>query len=52
MAGKVVDLRGWYMFDTAGEYTIEAHYKNYADPDSVGAWMGDLFSAPVVIIVE
>jgi hypothetical protein len=52
MIGKVYDLWHCYGFEMLGSYTIEAHYKNYADPDGIGAWKGELMSDPVVITLE
>jgi hypothetical protein len=50
--GKVFELWGCYGFELLGDYTIEAHYKNYADPDGIGAWKGELLSDPVIITLE
>ncbi|MFH1221411.1 MAG: hypothetical protein V1694_13290 [Candidatus Eisenbacteria bacterium] len=51
-AGKVLNLWSWYRFDTPGAYTIEAHYRNYADPGALGAWKGELVSDPVLITIQ
>jgi hypothetical protein len=52
MSGKFLDLYVWYDFATPGEHTIQAFYRNYADPFGLGAWMGELASDPVVIMIE
>jgi hypothetical protein len=52
VAGKFLDLYEWYDFQAPGEHTIEAYYRNYADPFGLGAWMGELRSDPVVILIE
>jgi hypothetical protein len=50
--GKVVNLYEWHRFETLGDYTITARYRNYSDPFGLGAWTGELVSDPVVITVE
>jgi hypothetical protein len=52
LIGKSLDLWGCYGFDLLGMYTIVAHFQNYSDPDSIGAWKGELLSDPVDIILE
>lgn len=52
IAGKTLNLWGWYQFDLPGVYTIEVHYRNYSDPGGLGAWKGELVADPVTITIE
>jgi hypothetical protein len=52
VSGKFIDLYEWHDFREVGLHTIRAHYRNYTDPFSTGAWMGELVSDPVVIELE
>ena len=53
IAGKTLNLWGWYQFDTPGVYTIEVHYRNYSsDPGGLGAWKGELVADPIMITIE
>jgi hypothetical protein len=50
--GKNVNLWTWYNFDMLGSYDIYAVYRNYSDPGGLGAWMGELQSGPITIVIE
>jgi hypothetical protein len=52
IAGKTLNLWGWYQFDTPGVYTIEVHYRNYSDPGGLGAWKGELVADPITLTIE
>jgi hypothetical protein len=52
LAGKVVNIRGWYGFYTPGAYSIQAHYRNRSSAGGIGGWMGELVSDPVAITIQ
>jgi hypothetical protein len=52
VAGKTLNLWGWYQLDVPGNYAIEVHYRNYSDPGGLGAWKGELVSDPITITIQ
>jgi hypothetical protein len=46
------DLRGYFRFDKAGRYRLEAVYQNGSDPSEGEAWKGEVGSEAVEVIVS